>query len=150
MSRDAIYQAIVTNSDLNALGVNQDRVFPNYAADHRPTDSGVFLILRWEAQPFLGASRLGGFGSGTGMGRGARDLTIWAHLPREESSDYTRLDDVLDIIDGAIIDLVHVPGEDGYTLTLVRPTGRSADLTDAGFDTITRNAGYKVLTRRTA
>lgn len=150
MSRDAIYQAIINDEDLNELGIDATTVFPNYALDQRPTDNGIFLILRWESQPYVGASTLGGFGSGTGMGRGARDLTVWAHLSREESSDFTRLDAVLDRLDIILVDMEHVSGSDGYTLTCVRPTGRSSDLRDDGFDTITRNAGYKILARRTA
>lgn len=150
MSRDAVYRAIVDDEELNELGINVSTVFPNYASDDRPSDSGLFLILRWESQPYLGASTLGGFGSGTGMGRGARDLTIWAHLPKEESSDFTRLDAVLDRLDELFREMEHVAGADGYTLTCIRPTGRSSDFRDNGFDTITRNAGYKVLARRTA
>lgn len=150
MSRDVIWNVITTDTELNALGIDSSAVFPNYANDKRPRDDGPFIILRWENQSYLGASTLGGFGSGTGMGRGPRDLTVWAHLPREISSDFTRLDEILDRLDDILSPLEHVDGDDGYTLTCVRATGRGGDSTDDGYSTITRNAGYKVLSRRTA
>ena len=150
MSRAVVYDAIVNDSELNALGITSDTVFPNYANDKRPTDTGPFIIIRWESQPYLGASRLGGFGSGSGMGRGARDMTVWVHIPKEQSTDFTRIDAILDRLDDILTPLEHEAGADGYTLTCVRPTGRGGDNRDDGFDTIVRNAAYKILSRRTA
>lgn len=145
MSRDVVYASIIADPDLNNLGLDASSVFPNYSSDERPPGQGPFAILRWEDQPYTS----GPFGESAGLRRGARHLTIWVHIPKQTSTDFTRIDAILDQIDLVLAPLEQVDGADGYTLTCITPTGRGADLRDEGFDTIVRNAGYRVLSRQT-
>lgn len=139
MSRAAIYTALTTDPQLIALGIGPDEVFVNHALDTPPRD-GKFVIIRWAEHNPRGA--LGKHK------RGPRNMVVWAHIPREESLDHADLDPILNRIREVLEGLTHVAGSDGYTVTMVTWTGDSADLTDIGYDTIVRNAGFEVLSRQ--
>lgn len=138
MSRAAVFDAICGNEDLNSIGIDEHSVFQNYTLEERPIDAGPFIILRWgevDRPPFSGV-------------KSPVRLTLWMHWPLEETNDFSKIDKALDICDSVLSDLSSTSGVDGYTVTDVRPTGRSGDLKDDGFQTITKNAGYEVLSRR--
>lgn len=141
--RDSVYRALVDDSNLNSLGIASGTVFPNYSMDQRPVEGGAFIILRWEDQPFLGTGTM----RGRRRGKGGRNITIWVHIPKSESSDFTKIDAIHDRVEEVLTSMEHSPGTDGYTVTCIEATGRGGDLRDDGFDTITRNAGYRVLSR---
>lgn len=143
MSRDAVYQAIVNDPTLNDLGIDTTSVFPNFSMDQRPPVGGLFVILRWEDQSFVGKGTF----AGTRRGIGSRNLTVWVHIAKTESSDFTRIDAAHDQIEKVLTELEHVPGDDNYTITCIYATGRGGDLRDDGFDTLTRNAAFSVLSR---
>lgn len=136
MSRAVIFNKLTTDTGLLALGINSNTVFPNWSFNEAPTRSGPFIVLRWEENSsfFQEVS-------------GPRVLTVWVHYPVEVSTDFNKIDTILDAVDSVLLPLTHVVGTDGKTLTCVRGTGRSGDFKDDGFQTITRNAGYEVLYR---
>jgi hypothetical protein len=139
MSRAAIFDLLVANEDLNSIGIDEDSVFHNYSLEERPIQSGPFLILRWgevDRPPFFGV-------------KSPVRLTLWIHWPLEETNDFSKIDKAIDICDEILSDMSNSSGIDGYTVTCVRPTGRSGDMKDDGFQTITKNAGYEVLSRKT-
>jgi len=139
MSRAAVFDAIVSDEDLNIIGINENSVFHNFSLEERPIASGPFAILRWgeiDRPPFIGVNP-------------PMRLTIWFHWPSEETNDFSKLDNAIDICDNLLSGLGGESGIDGYTVTCVRPTGRSGDLKDDGFQTITKNASYEVLFRKT-
>lgn len=138
MSRAAVFTVLTEDEDLNDLGINEDSVFPNYSLDECPVADGPFLILKWEGQeanPF-------------GKVKSPVVLTIWAHYPADVSEDFADLDLLLDAVDAALETLDDTEGEDGYTVTCVRATGRGGDLKDEGFHTIAKNSAYEVLSRK--
>lgn len=138
MSRAAVFDAITTNEELNSIGINENSVFHNYSLEERPINAGPFIIFRWgevDSPPFNGV-------------KSPVRLTLWTHWPLEETNDFSKIDKVIDICDSVLSDLTDSSGIDGYTVTCIRPTGRSGDLKDDGFQTITKNAGYEVLSRR--
>lgn len=140
MSRNAIYQALINDPTLNSMGIDDTTVFVNYGLDRKPSVLGPFVILRWENEeqnPF-------------GDVRSPRILTVWVHYPLELGPNFLMIDSRLDAIDKVLLNLEHVAGVDGQTVTCVRATGRSGDLKDEGFQTIVRNAGYQVLSRVTS
>lgn len=144
MSRTAVFEALTTSEELNMLGIDENSVFHNYSLEQRPISHlGPFLILRWDAQdaPVFRDSD-------TGDVKSALRLTIWANFPLEMTTDYSRLDNVLDLCDDALVHLQDTDGIDGYTVSAVRCMGRSADFKDDGFQTISKNSGYEVLARR--
>lgn len=138
MSRAAVYDAIVSDSSLQALGFDTDSVLVSHDGNQRPNDK-MFMVLRWEAHDI-----------DVRLGRGPRHLAIWVHMYREFSTDYVRIDNVFTILDGILTNMVHVEGDDGETLTVVEAEGRSRDLKDDSYQTICRSASYKVLSRVTA
>jgi len=76
-------------------------------------------------------------------------LYISAHMPIEVMDDFSYIDHILDACDSALRPMWDIVGEDGYTVSQIRVCGRSADVKDQGFQTITKNAAYQVLSRRT-
>lgn len=140
MSRASVYQSLIADTELNSLGLNDDTIVVNYNNDERPSDTGVFAVLRW--------GRLGAplFGSNV---RAPEDLSIWVHMARETGSeDYGVLIDALDQFDATLSSLRDVAGADGYTLSFVRIGDRSGDLVDDGFNTITKYGNYQVFSRK--
>lgn len=137
MSRAAIHAALLADSRLIAIGIDPSSVLVNYDGDQRPNDV-IFLVLRYENEDFIPAVQ-----------RTIRHLTIWVHMYKKYSSDFVKIDKILDIIDSVLGNMVHVPGLDGYTLTLAEPEGRSRDLRDDVYETICRSTSYRILSRQT-
>ena len=137
VSRVAVFNALTTNEALNTLGIDLDSVFHNYTLEERPIKAGPFVILRWgemDRPPFKGVKSF-------------VRLTLWVHWPLEETNDFSKIDNLLDICDEVLENMNGESGIDGYTITCVRSTGRSGDLKDDGFQTISKNASYEVLFR---
>lgn len=136
MSRNALLAKLLADPILSGYGLTDDTVFHNYNSEERPSNSSPFVILRWgdEDPPIWGSE----------PERGPRQLTLWVHWPRELSTKFSKINAVLDQIDTVLRDSRDVVGDDGYTLSFVQIGGRSADLEDEGFQTITRNASYQV------
>lgn len=139
MSRRAVYQALVSDSVLNSLGINGSNVFSNYSKDTVPIPRSPFVILRWQERPVRFASVLG-----------PQIVTLWAHFPQEDTTDFSNLDAVLRRSVLVLQALEDVDGGDGDWLTCVRFTGESGDFNDPGYNTITKNAGFEVLYRPSA
>ena len=146
MSRAAVFDALSGDTALNALGISEDTIFPNFSSDTRPVGNGAFLILRWEESTLYSQTYTG---MQNGLNRAPRVLTVWAHIPIEVSTDFVRIDQILDSVDEVLLPMEHVEGSDGMTVTCIRPSGKSADQKDEGYNTITRNAAYGVLSRPT-
>lgn len=136
MSRAAFFDALVSDSELNGFGFNSDTVFHTWSNEERPTNNTAFAILQWgtEAAPLWGGE----------IERGPRQLTVWVHFPKELTTDFDKVNVVLDRIDAVARELRDVVGEDSYTLSFVKVGGRSGDLLDDGFNTITRNGSYEI------
>lgn len=143
MSRAAVFDALVNSADLNAIGIDETSVFHNYSLEQRPIAEGPFIILRWgdsEAPVFRDAV--------LGDTKSAVRLVLWGNFPVEMTTDYNRLENLLDLCDDALSSLSQTDGGDGYVVTTVRCMGRGGDFKDDGFQTITKNAGYEILSRR--
>lgn len=133
-ARAAVYSLLAADGQLQALGVAYGNIWPAQALDTAPRNSR-FLILRWEETTLA-------------RGRASQQevLTVWAHCPREMSTDYVPLIAILNRVTEILTSAVHVPGADG-TLTCVDSNGMSPDLNDEGYKTITKNAAYTVVAR---
>jgi hypothetical protein len=132
-ARAAVYSLLATDGPLQDLGVAYGNIWPAQALDTAPRNSR-FLILRWEEVT-------------RAFGRVESEvLTIWAHCPREISTDFVPLVEILNRVTDILAGAVHEPGSDG-TLTCVDYNGMSPDLNDEGYKTITKNAAYKVVAR---
>lgn len=136
MSRAAVFNLLTEDPELNDLGINSDTVFHNWSSEERPSNTSAFAILRWENEekPIWGSEKE----------RNVRRLTLWVHWPRELTNDFNRVTEVLERADEVLGAARDVPGDDGYSLSFVDFGGRSADIVDEGFNTITRNANYGI------
>ena len=141
MSRAYIETTIGSDSTLAGLGIDDTSVFNQHDIDERPKNNSRFIVLRWEELVLSGIA--------TSLERGARNLSIWVHSPKEVSTDFDAIDKILDRIDELLGAIENAAGSDGYTITTVSKAGRSADLYDEGFNTVGRSALYRVLYRRT-
>jgi hypothetical protein len=142
MSRAAIYDALVADPSLQALGFDKDSILANYNGDQRPTDT-MFIVLSFENE-------------GEGL-RGddvffapIKTMTVWVHMYRSWSTDFVRIDGVFDIIDGILGAMIDVDGADGVTLSQAIPGVRSRDLRDDAYQTLCRSSSYRILDRVTA
>lgn len=145
MSRAVILDAILDSTALIALGFDENNVLANFDGEQKPAGGGdfkMFMVIRWgvnDAPPWRVP----------GAPDGPKHFDIWVHMPRELSTDYLHIDGVLDILDNLFEGIINTPGDDGYTLTLVEPEGRSRDLRDDGYQTLCRQASYLMLSRVT-
>jgi hypothetical protein len=133
--RSAVFNLLSTDPILtSAYGIDRGRVWPAHAVDTVPR-KGPFLILRWEERE-----------RGRNMASDITVLTIWAHQARESSTDFATLDLILDRVEELLLGVEHLSGTDG-TITQIDHNGRSPDLNDEGYKTITRNSAFRVLSR---
>jgi hypothetical protein len=102
------------------------------------------MVLKWEEPTNYTSSYSA---SANGIQRAPRTLTVWIHIPWDETREYDLIDTILNRVDEILTAMEHVVGLDGYTVTVANPAGRSGNLADEGFKTITRNAVFGVLYR---
>lgn len=143
MSRAAVYDALSESSELNQLGITEGTLFANWSLEEPPYHDGPFAILRWESEPSPAM-----FDVDQPVVKNVRQLTVWVHYPIALSTDFNRIDSILNSMDSVMAGLEHSVGSDGETVTCVRPFGRSPDFKDESFQTISRNAVYQVLSRK--
>lgn len=139
MSRNAVANKLIQDSTLrNTLGVKEGSIVQAQGLNERPDNTGPFIMLHWlpEGSPVFGRVKP------------PRRLQVWAHYPVELSNDYKYVDGILDRVEDLLLEMEHVKGTDGMTVTCVRSTGRSADLKDEGLQTFTRWGAFEVLSRK--
>ncbi len=125
MSRAAIIKLLKNTVDVPVFGTN--------AIDS--PKSSQFVIARFEEKEQAFADI------------GTRKLTVWFH---DRQKTYDVIDSMLGLVKGAMVNAVHVPGSDGFTLTQVDWRGDSADLYDDGFRTVTRFSSYEYQSHATS
>lgn len=145
MSRAAVYDAIVAGT-----GLPEDNVLANYSGDGRPSDLDPevpeFVVIRWQESTVVSQTYTG---MSNGIPRAPRVLEVWAHIPKEVSTDFVRIDEILLNVENALLPMEHVAGNDGYTVTCIGYAGKSADNEDPGYNTICRYSAFTVLSRKT-
>ncbi|WP_052957042.1 hypothetical protein [Mycolicibacter heraklionensis] len=141
MARDAVLKLLRGDQELADLGGEGFEIETNWSYDQRPNDKGPFIVLTWRPTDFSVAIQ----------GNAGHHFNIWVHLPSEVSTDYVRIDDILDRID-EIFDAAAdeaVAGDDGRQLDCVQRHGRSPDLTDEDYRTICRYGAYEAFSHKT-
>lgn len=144
MSRAVVESSIINDSRMQALGFTQDYVLVNYDGEQRPTitlDTNMFMFL---------VIRFGPQDIDPRMFRGPWHFDIWVHMAQEFSSDFNRIDSVIEILDDVLTSIVDTPGADGRSVTCIDLEGRSRDLSDPVYQTFCRNTSYKMISRMTA
>lgn len=143
MSRAAVYDALLADATVVNL-VPAANILVNPNLDGRPSNlnPGAFLVVKWEEQAVEPVFFEGG-------ARGPQVLTIWAHYPEEKSTDYVRLDNILDAVKKVVLSLEDTAGADGRTITTVGFSGVSGDLTDPAAKTICKTQSFRILSHVT-
>ena len=146
MARDAVWRLLIEDVELaSLLGIAKanmsELVIPNFAADQRP-GGGIhpFIVIRWGADDYEQNFQVG-----------FRRFDLYVHVPWDFSTDYNRIDVILnrcdDIFDAASA-LQQSAAGDGMILHFIEREGRSGDFKDDGYETICRYASYKALSSR--
>ena len=123
-------RAAITNALLAAPGVAAEQVWGANALD-TPT-AWPFIVHRWEEK--VPSFKL----------VGTESITVWVH---DKPGDYAQINTILEWMKDTLTNMIHVPGADGFIVTCVDWTGDSGDLWDDGWGTITRNSGFRVVSR---
>lgn len=114
-------------------GITVDRIWPAQALDGAPR-SGYFLVLRWEETSLVIGEH------------GPEVLTVWCHRSRNETTDFTGHRAILRRVRDILTDAHNVPGPDG-TFNQAHSDGYGPDVVDDYYNTITKNAAFRVLSR---
>jgi hypothetical protein len=137
MARAAVYDAILADQRLIDLGFDKSSVLVNYDGDQRPTDT-MFMVLSW-------GNETPGVQGDDVFSIPTKNLNVWVHMYKQFSTDFVRIDDVLDILDDVLGSMINVDGADGYTLSQAIPNNRSRDLRDDAYQTLCRSTSYKII-----
>jgi hypothetical protein len=145
MARAAVLDAITGDSVLQGMGFHGDpnrNVLVAYDGDQRPSDD-MFMVLRWET------ADINLRGDDSTVTKGPRHLAIWVHMYQEWSTDFVRIDNVIDRLDEVLTSIIDTAGADGRTVALIEPEGQSRDLKDTTYNTFCRSTAYRVIDRPT-
>lgn len=136
-ARAAVASLLSSDAALLALSNGELRVYaPNTADTPSDIQEQLFAVIRFGAR----TRAAGGAG-------GWYDLSVWWHQPRAFTRDYGVIDEAIlrtkEILDAA----EQVPGADGWILTAASWWGDSEEITDDGFETLTRYGSYRAACR---
>lgn len=144
MAASALYEILMADSVLNTDLFVAQNIFElqTLNTQERPRSDGPFVVLNWQESTLYSQTYTG---MQNGIDKAPRVLQVWAHWPSDKSTDYDDLNRILNRVDALFLGLEHVTGTDGQRITVVRRAGRSGNLEDPGYRTITRHAIYGVL-----
>jgi hypothetical protein len=139
MARAAVLQLLRADTQLATLGGVGFVVEAQFSYEQRPNDRGAFAVICWRHTDFEDDIQA----------NAEQHFDLYVHLPVAVSTDYGRIDAVLDRVDELFAGVSDaqppVVGGDGRQLDFVGFEGRSRDLTDEGYQTICRYASYLAL-----
>ena len=141
MARAAVLELLRGDGELVALGGDgfdpETMIVAQFSYDQRPSSVGPFIVICWRTTPF----------SGEVQENAEKRFDVYVHIPIAVSTDFGRVDAMLDRIDTifAAVEGFPVTGGDGMQLNYVGFRGRGPDQTDEGYETICRPASYMAL-----
>lgn len=139
MSRAAVLELLRGDTELATLGGTGFVVEAGFSYDQRPNDLGAFIVIMWRHTDFEDDIQA----------NAEQHFDLYVHIPVKVSTDYGRIDAVLDRVDAMFTGVAAadppVVGGDGRQLDFVGFEGRSMDMTDEGYQTICRYASYMAL-----
>jgi hypothetical protein len=138
MARAAVLDLLRNDATLATLGGAGFVVVAEFSYQQRPNDAGAFIVICWRHTDF----------DEDIQANAEQHFDLYVHIPKQLSTDYGRVDAILDRVDvifHAVEDNTPVVGGDGRQLDYVGFEGRSMDMTDEGYETICRQASYLAL-----
>lgn len=133
MMPSLIWEVMADSQELGNLGITPDRIIEAQSIDTRPFNDGYFIVVSFEEELPALAGLLA-----------PRTVIIAVHSPWDDTRDFAPLTRILNLIDKVILPIESQYGEDGVRVSQVRRSGRSGNLSDEGWRTITRTATYGV------
>lgn len=142
MARDGVMSLLRDDTELAALGTSSGWpalvIVPNFEADQRPSD-GAFIVVCWRHTDF----------DEDVQENAERHLELYFHIPIVKSTDFVRIDNMIDRVDAIFAAVENSPagvvGADGWRLNYIGLEGRGPDLTDPDYQTICKQAAYMAL-----
>jgi len=131
MMPSIIYETLAGSMD--DLGVTADRIMEAESLDERPFDAGYFVVVSFGEELPAVAGLLA-----------PRTMTIAVHYPWDKDRDYVPITRIINRVDQLLLPLELIKGQDGVQVSQIRRSGRSGNLSDEGWRTITRTATYGV------
>jgi hypothetical protein len=143
VARAAVLSLLRGDAELATLGGTGFVVQAGFSYDQRPNDLGAFIVIMWRHTDFDDSIQA----------NAERHFDLYVHIPIAVSTDFGRIDDILDRVDvifKGVEDGAPVVGGDGWQLNYVGFEGRGMDMTDEGYQTICRQASYMALSCTTS
>ena len=116
------------------INIFPDRVYESQSLKSCPRNDGYFVTVSLEEFSIPNVA----------IGRGIRTMTIAIHHNAELDKNYIPITHLMNLIDEEILLIDDEFGTDNIRVSQVRRLGRSGNLIDEGWNTITRNATYGV------
>lgn len=139
MARAAVLELLRADPQLAQLGGPGFVVEAQFSYDQRPNDRGAFLVICWRHTDF----------DDDIQSMAEQHFDVYAHIPARGSTDFGRINALLDRVDQIFRDAMDSPtaivGSDGLRLDHIGFEGRGMDQTDDGYQTICRPASYMAL-----
>lgn len=135
MRPSLLFEVLVDDAELQSLGITSGRIKESQSIDSRPFADGYFVTINMEESTIANAA----------IARGPRNCTFAVHHSADIDRDYGPITDILNRIDRLVLSIEDDTGSDGVRVSVVRRGGRSGNLLDEGWNTITRTATYGVL-----
>lgn len=133
-ARESYARLIYEDPVMQGLGFIQDRVWASNALDTPPRENPFIVVNIDVTEKIFGA-----------VGRDT--VSYWVHLPRDKNRDYSIIDLSIEQIKILMMNVVHLVGTDGWSLTGGTWIDTSRDLTDDALNTLTRYITFTTATR---
>lgn len=133
-AREAYARLVYEDAAMQGLGFVQARVWASNALD-TPDRVGPFIVINSDGDEKI-------FGT-----TGRDTVSYWVHIPRELGRDYNLIDLAIEQIKMLMVNVVHLAGTDGWSLTGGTWIDTSRDLTDDAFNTIVKYVTFSAATR---
>lgn len=133
-AREAYARLVYEDSQMQALGFVQERVWASNALDTPPREHPFIVINVDLTEKVFGTT-------------GVETVSYWVHLPKDKGRDYSVIDLAIEQIKMLMSEVMHLAGADGWSLTAGTWVDTSRDLTDDGFNTIVKYVTFRTATR---
>lgn len=139
-----VYEALANDSVLNGLGIDGSRIYEMQSInrDGRPNADTYFLVVEFQESTIYSQTYTG---MRNGIPRAPRVMEIACHISWNVDREYNMINRILNAVDDALLPVEQQVGSDNIRVTCIRPSGRSRNLQDDGWETTTRHATYGIL-----
>ncbi len=132
--RAAVRSIIGADAEMISYDLSVDRLFSSASPDS-PTREKRWAVIRW-----LDRTKTFGLTS-------IRPMEVWVYQPLELGRDYGVIDAAVERVKELVTQAEQVAGADGWTLSGATWESDSADLTDEGFNALTKFCRFRVAGR---